>query len=46
MKPVKKMVQFVLDRFTEKPFDIKAFGEIRADMSPPLSNSPLDCLPK
>ncbi len=40
MKPVKKMVQFVLDRFTEKPFDIKAFNEIRADIIAAFEKQP------
>jgi len=40
MKPVKKMVQFVLDRFTEKPFDIKAFGEIKADIVAAFEKQP------
>jgi predicted unusual protein kinase regulating ubiquinone biosynthesis (AarF/ABC1/UbiB family) len=40
MKPVKKMVQFILDRFTEKPFDIKAFGEIRADIITAFEQQP------
>ncbi len=40
MKPVKKMVQFVLDRFTEKPFDIKAFAEIRADIVAAFEQQP------
>jgi predicted unusual protein kinase regulating ubiquinone biosynthesis (AarF/ABC1/UbiB family) len=40
MKPVKRMVQFILDRFTEKPFDIKAFGEIRKDIVAAFEQQP------
>lgn len=40
MKPVKKMVQFILDRFTDKPFDIKAFGEIRKDIVSAFAQQP------
>ncbi|HAN46222.1 MAG TPA: hypothetical protein DCQ32_06675 [Cyanobacteria bacterium UBA8156] len=32
MSPVKRIVQFVLDRFTEKPFDVKAFGEVKDEV--------------
>ncbi|MFN3927468.1 MAG: ABC1 kinase family protein [Pseudanabaenaceae cyanobacterium] len=40
MKPVKRMVQFILDRFTEKPFDIKAFMEIKADIIAAFEKQP------
>ncbi|NJK59962.1 MAG: AarF/ABC1/UbiB kinase family protein [Oscillatoriales cyanobacterium SM2_1_8] len=32
MSPVKRIVQFVLDRFTEKPFDVKAFVEVKDEV--------------
>jgi predicted unusual protein kinase regulating ubiquinone biosynthesis (AarF/ABC1/UbiB family) len=32
MAPVKRMMKFVLDKFTEKPVDIKAFEQIKGEM--------------
>jgi predicted unusual protein kinase regulating ubiquinone biosynthesis (AarF/ABC1/UbiB family) len=32
MSPVKRIVQFVLNRFTEKPFDVKAFAEVKDEV--------------
>lgn len=32
MAPVKRMMKFVLDKFTEKPIDVKAFEQIKGEM--------------
>jgi predicted unusual protein kinase regulating ubiquinone biosynthesis (AarF/ABC1/UbiB family) len=32
MAPIKRMMKFVLDKFTEKPVDIKAFEQIKGEM--------------
>ncbi|MFB2934155.1 ABC1 kinase family protein [Aerosakkonemataceae cyanobacterium BLCC-F154] len=32
MTPVKRLIAFLLDKFTEKPIDLQAFGEIRQEL--------------
>lgn len=32
MTPVKRLITFLLDKFTEKPIDFQAFGEIRQEL--------------
>jgi len=32
MRPVRKMITFLLDKFTEKPIDFQAFGEIKREL--------------
>ncbi|WP_071515644.1 AarF/ABC1/UbiB kinase family protein [Geitlerinema sp. PCC 9228] len=32
MKPVRRLVAFLLDKFTEKPVDFQAFGEIKQEL--------------
>ncbi len=32
MKPVRRLITFLLDKFTEKPLDIKAFGQMRNEI--------------
>ncbi|MGA9381957.1 MAG: AarF/ABC1/UbiB kinase family protein [Phormidium sp.] len=32
MTPVKRLITFLLDKFTEKPIDLQAFGEIRQEL--------------
>lgn len=32
MTPVRRLVAFTLDKFTEKPIDVKAFGEMKSEL--------------
>lgn len=32
MRPVRRMITFLLDKFTEKPIDFQAFGEIKGEL--------------
>lgn len=32
MRPVRRLLNFLLENFTEKPIDVKAFGEIRSEI--------------
>lgn len=46
MTAIKRMMKFVLDRFTEKPVDIKEFGEIKSELYVIFEKQPFRLPPK
>jgi len=46
MTAIKRMMKFVLERFTEKPVDIKEFGEIKSELYVIFEKQPFRLPPK
>ena len=46
MKPIRRMITFILDKFTEKPIDIKAFGEMRSEIYSMFEQQPFRLPPQ
>lgn len=46
MSPVKRLMKFVLDKFTEKPVDIKAFEEMKTEVLAIFEKQPFRLPPK
>ncbi len=46
MTPIKRMTKFILERFTEKPVDVKEFGEIKSELYSIFEKQPFRLPPK
>ena len=46
MKPIRRMITFLLDRFLEKPIDIKAFGEMKIEIYAMFEQQPFRLPPQ
>ena len=46
MNPVKRLLAFILDKFTEKPIDIKAFDEMRGEIYSMFKQQPFRLPPQ
>jgi len=46
MRPIRRMITFLLDKFTEKPIDIKAFGQMRSEIYAMFEQQPFRLPPQ
>jgi predicted unusual protein kinase regulating ubiquinone biosynthesis (AarF/ABC1/UbiB family) len=46
MRPIRRMITFILDKFTEKPIDIKAFGQMRSEIYAMFEQQPFRLPPQ